>query len=106
MAYNLAGLNFSFELAEYPGAYAMQAIVDEWKAGGAVKDQLGGTAKVSKTTLGTVDTIIDLLQVGPLEEPEVRKRAFSWLAERVNTFVNVLRPRVRSAAADYHSRSE
>src|SRR6516162_7077071 len=44
VAYNLAGLNFSFELAEYPGAYAMQAIVDEWKAGGAVKDQLGGTA--------------------------------------------------------------
>jgi hypothetical protein len=26
----------------------MQAIVDEWKAGGAVKDQLGGTAKLSK----------------------------------------------------------
>jgi hypothetical protein len=32
--------------------------------------------------------------------------AFSWLAERVNTFVNVLRPRMRSAAADYQSRGE
>jgi hypothetical protein len=88
------------------GAYAMQAIVDEWKAGGAVKDQLGETAKVSKTRRGTVDTIMDLLQVGSLEQPEVRKRAFSWLAERVNTFVNVLRPRMRSAAADYQSRGE
>jgi hypothetical protein len=88
-----------------PGAYAMQAVVDEWKAGGAVKDQLGGTAKLSKTTRGTLDTIIDSLQVGSLEQPEVRERAFSWLAERVNTFVNVLRPRMRSAAADYESRS-
>src|ERR1700722_11952161 len=32
-----------------PGAYATQAIVDEWKAGGPVKDQLGGSAKLSKT---------------------------------------------------------
>ena len=28
------------------GAYAMQAIIDEWKAGGAVKDELGGTARL------------------------------------------------------------
>jgi hypothetical protein len=89
-----------------PGAYAMQAVVDEWKAGDAVKDQLGGTARLDKTARGTVDTIIESLQVGPLEQPEVRKKAFSWLAERVNTFVNVLRPRMRSAAADYQSRGE
>jgi hypothetical protein len=89
-----------------PGAYAMQAVVDEWKAGGAVKDQLGGTVKLSKTAGSSVDSIIDTLQVGSLEHPEVRKRAFSWLAERVNTFVNVLRPRIRSAAADYQSRAE
>ncbi len=89
-----------------PGAYAMQAILDEWKAGGAVKDQLGETAKLSRATLGTQDTIIASLQVESLEQPEVRKKAFSWLAERVNTFVNVLRPRMRSAAADYQSRGE
>jgi hypothetical protein len=46
------------------------------------------------------------LQVESLEQPEERKKAFSWLAERANTFVNVLRPRVRSAAADYQSRGE
>jgi hypothetical protein len=41
------------------GAYARQAIIDEWKAGGAVKDELGGTVRLDKTTLGSVDTIID-----------------------------------------------
>ena len=88
------------------GAYAMQAIVDDWKAGGAVKDELGGTARLYKVAGGTVDSIVDSLEVGSLEQPEERKRAFSWLAERVNTFVNVIRPRVRSAAADFQSRAE
>jgi hypothetical protein len=89
-----------------PGAYAMQVIVDEWKAGGAIKHQLGPTVRPYKTAGGALDSIIDRLQVESLEQPEVRKKAFSWLAERVNTFVNVLRPRMRSAAADYQSRGE
>jgi hypothetical protein len=88
------------------GAYAMQAILDEWKAGGAVKDELGGTVRLDKPARGSVDTIMDSLQVESLQQPEVRKKAFFWLAERVNTFVNVLRPRMRSAAADYQSRGE
>jgi hypothetical protein len=83
-----------------PGGNAMQAIVKDWDA---VKDELGGTAKLRKTPDGR-DTIGDSLTVGPLDQSEVRKRAFAWLAERVNTFVNVMRPRVRSAAADYQSR--
>ena len=53
-----------------------------------------------------MDTIVDQLRVESLEQPEERKKAFSWLAERVNTFVNVLRPRMRSLAADYQSRGE
>ena len=53
-----------------------------------------------------MDTIIDSLQVELLEQPGGRKKALSWLAERVNTFVNVLRPRMRSAATDYQSRAE
>jgi hypothetical protein len=86
------------------GAYAMQAIVDDWDA---LKDKLAGNARLYKGyERGGRYSIIDSLQVGSLEQPEVRKKAFSWLAERVNTFVNVLRPRMRSAAADYQSRSE
>jgi len=45
--------------------------------------------------------ISEALTVGQLTDREVRKRAFEWLRERVNSFVNVLRPRARSAAADY-----
>ena len=88
------------------GAYAKQAIIDEWQAGGPVKGELGGTVRLDKTAMGSVDTIIDSLRVESLEQPEERKKAFSWLAERVNTFVRVLRPRMRSAAADYQSRGE
>jgi hypothetical protein len=89
-----------------PGAYALQTIVDDWKAGGAVRDELGGNVRLYKVAGGSLDSIIDSYQVGSLEQSEVREKAFSWLAERVNTFVNVLRPRMRSAAADYQSRGE
>jgi hypothetical protein len=85
-----------------PGGYAMQKIVDDFDA---LTDELGGSAKLRKTSDGR-DTIIDSLVVGPLDQAEVRKRAFSWLAERVNTFVNVMRPRMRSAAADYEARAK
>jgi hypothetical protein len=88
------------------GDYAMQAIVDEWRSGGSVKDELGGTAKLYQVAEGSRNSIIDSLHVGSLEQPEVRERAFTWLAERVNTFVRVLRPRMRSAAADYRLRGE
>ena len=81
-----------------PGDYARQAIVDDWDA---VKDQLGGTAKVTEENGRSL--IRDSHIFGGLDQPEVRKKAFAWLAERVNTFVNVLRPRVRSAAADFRS---
>jgi len=81
----------------------MQRIVDDWDA---LKDKLGETARLDRPARGARDIIIDTCRVGSLDQPEVRKKAFSWLAERVNTFVNVLRPRMRSAAADYQSRGE
>lgn len=81
------------------GAYAMQAIVEDWDT---VKVELDGGAELGKVRDGR-PTVIDSMLVGSLSQAEVRERAFTWLAERVNTFVNVLRPRVRSAAADYQS---
>jgi hypothetical protein len=83
------------------GDYAMQAIADEW---GAVKEQLGGTSRLIEKD--GRPRILDTRKFGPLEQPEVRREAFAWLAERVNTFVNVMRPRVRSAAADYQSQDK
>jgi hypothetical protein len=81
-----------------PGRYAMEAIAGDFDA---IKDQIGGTVRLDKGLW-----ISDSLRVESLDQPEVRQRAFSWLAERVNTFVRVLRPRIRSAAADYQSRGE
>ena len=79
-----------------PGRYAMEAIARHFDA---IKDQIGGTVILDKGLW-----IGDSLHVGSLDQPEVRQRAFSGLAERINTFVRVLRPRIRSAAADYQSR--
>jgi hypothetical protein len=78
------------------GEFAMRAIADEWST---IKDQLGESAKLVEKD--GRPRIIASLTAGSLENPEVRKRAFAWLAERVNTFINVMRPRVRSAVADY-----
>lgn len=83
------------------GDYARQGIVDEWDA---VKEQLGGTAKVIEENGRSL--IRDSRIFGDLDQPEVRVKAFAWLAERVNAFVNVMRPRVRSASVDFQSRGE
>jgi hypothetical protein len=88
------------------GSYAVQAIVDEWNAGGTIKDELGSTVRPCKAAGDSLDSIVDSLMAGSLDQADERKRAFSWLAERVNTFVNVMRPRVRSTAADYQQRGE
>jgi hypothetical protein len=84
-----------------PGEYAMQSIADDW---GNVGAEPGGTAALSEHK--GRPCIIDSLTVGTLDQPEIRKQAFAWLGERVNTFVNVMRPRVRSAVADYQSQNK
>jgi len=83
------------------GEHAVRVIAGEWEA---VKDQLGGTAAL--TEKDGRPRVMDALIVGPLDQVEARRKAFAWLAERVNTFVNVLRPRVRSAVADHQAAGE
>lgn len=84
------------------GEYAMLAIVDDWDA---VKIELGPGSELRRDKYDR-PRIIDAYSAGPLADAEVRKRAFSWLSERVNAFVNALRPRVRSAVASYEARNE
>jgi hypothetical protein len=79
-----------------PGESAMNAILADWDDIGPA---LNGTARLTNDKLGR-KRIIDFKTAGNLNDPAVRREAFEWLAERVNTFVNVLRPRVRDAAAD------
>src|SRR5260370_7716919 len=73
-----------------PGAYAMQAIIDEWKPGGAVKDHLAGTANLSNPTRRTLDTIIYSLKVGSLEQRDLLKKPFSCLPVRLSAFLSIL----------------
>jgi len=74
----------------------MQAIVEAWDD---IKGDLGGTAAVIER--GGRQTIADSKVFASLDTQEGKTEAFRWLAERVNTFVSVVRPRVRSAVADY-----
>jgi hypothetical protein len=78
------------------GEHARRVIGEDWAAVGPL---LGGTATL--TEKDGVPLISDALRPGNLEDPAVRAQAFDWLTERTNTFINVLRPRVRSAVTDY-----
>ena len=80
------------------GEYAMRAIAEDWAA---VGPELGGQAVLTEHE--GRPRMIDSKIFGSLQNPDIRHAAFEWLAERVNTFVNVLRPRVRSTAADFRS---
>ncbi|BBQ00933.1 hypothetical protein BSFA1_60610 (plasmid) [Burkholderia sp. SFA1] len=83
------------------GERAVQTIADDWEI---VKGELGGTAELIDRD--NQQSIRDRRVFGSLKQPEVREKAFAWLAERTNTFVNVLRPRVRSAVADEKASTE
>lgn len=81
------------------GEFAMQAIVDAWDE---IKFDLGGTATLIERQ--GRKTVADSGIFPTLGTSEGKIEAFAWLAERVNTFVNVLRPRVRSAVIDYEEK--
>lgn len=85
------------------GERIIQRIIDDWND---VQPELGGSAHVwvdhsGEKSAGSVRTlIIDRRKTGSLTDPKERTRALDWLRRRTNEFVNVLRPRVRAAAAD------
>jgi hypothetical protein len=79
-----------------PGESAMNSIIADWED---VRSHLNATAYLTKDRYGRT-RILDSKAFGNLEDPSVRRAAFSWLAERVNVFINVMRPRVRDIVAD------
>ncbi|MET4804411.1 hypothetical protein [Bradyrhizobium sp. LB11.1] len=79
-----------------PGEIAMNEIIANWDE---VKPALNGAARLIDDKYNR-KRIIDSKTVGNLNDTTIRKAAFDWLAERVNTFVNVLRPRIRDVVAD------
>jgi hypothetical protein len=84
-----------------PGETAMNEIVADWDE---IKLALNGTALLTDDRYSR-KRIIDSRAVGDLRDAAIRKEAFDWLAERVNTFVNVLRPRIRDVVADGEQRT-
>jgi hypothetical protein len=85
-----------------PGEMAMNEIVANWDE---IEPALNGTARLTNDKYNR-KRIIDSKTVGNLREAAIRKEAFDWLAERVNTFVNVLRSRIRDVVADEAGRAD
>lgn len=77
------------------GEYAVQTIVDDFEN---VRAELGGDVYLDEKN--GQRRLAEFRKFGDISDSGVRASAFAWLGERVNTFVNVLRPRVRSAVAD------
>ncbi len=84
------------------GEFASDRLADDWDTIGPL---LGGSAAI---TLNEDDRrrIGDERPFVNLNDASQRAEAFRWLAERTNTFVNVLRPRVRSAVEDYRAQHD
>ncbi|GJD82336.1 hypothetical protein GCM10007887_42420 [Methylobacterium haplocladii] len=78
------------------GERASQSIVENWDE---VHNELGGNVRLSTDPYGR-PRIVESSQLGLLTNDVVRQIAFEWLAQRLNRFVNVLRPRIRSFVAD------
>lgn len=75
------------------GERTINRIIEDWAS---FADEIGGTARTyiykERPRIG------DDLTVGDLSNPQARAQAITWLQERTNNFLNVLRPRVRTAA--------
>jgi len=85
------------------GERIVQRLLSDWDT---LSDELGGSVKVWVDTAGEKSAgsartlVMDKLRTGSLADPAARHAAFEWLRRRTNEFVNVLRPRIRAAAAD------
>jgi len=80
------------------GDRAVQTLVQEWQD---IAPLLGGKAEVrawhnDKNRFW----IAEFVGLKPLTSERDRKRAIEWLRQRINTWVSVLRPRIRSIIAD------
>lgn len=79
------------------GEHASNRLVEEFATVGT---ELGGAARITQDSYGR-PRIGELASFGTLTDAENKRRAFEWLGERLNAYVNVMRPRVRSAVADF-----
>lgn len=81
------------------GEAAMLAIAEDIEA---INEEIGDVVPSDRDGRPTIHSS---RQFGDLNDPTTRDEAFDWLASRVNDFVNVARPRVKSAVASYLEQS-
>jgi hypothetical protein len=88
------GLTLSYS-SGYIGEDAVKSLMADLQA---IQDQLGGDVQVSN--IGGKEKIYEEKIVGDLHSATVRAEAFEWLHQRLDAWVNVLRPRIRSIVQD------
>lgn len=88
------GLTLSYS-SGYIGEDAVKSLMADLQA---IEDQLGGDVQVSN--IGGKEKIYEEKIVGDLHNAAVRAEAFEWLRQRLDAWVNVLRPRIRSIVQD------
>lgn len=80
------------------GDKAVSRLAEDWDE---IRLLIGGAAELrSWHNDRTRKWIAEFLDVRPFADGEERQKAIIWLRERIDTWVSVLRPRVRSAVAD------
>lgn len=86
------------------GDQIVKRILEDWDS---VRDELGGTVEQfvdtgqKSASMGPPRTLVlDKCKTPSLKSAAGKEHAFDWLRRRTNEFVNVLRPRIRAAAAD------
>lgn len=95
MAKGEVGMFLSFTRGTI-GQLATERVMEELAPD--ILDDLSETAFM--TDRNGTRTVADKKYFGDLTNEEVRKNAITWLAERTNEFVNVLRPAIRSVVLD------
>jgi hypothetical protein len=85
------------------GERLVMRILEDWEA---VRSELGGTVHLfvdssGRKAAGSPRTLLqDQFRTGPWTDGAEKEKAMNWLRNRTNDFLNVLRPRIRAAAAD------
>lgn len=78
------------------GSRVVERLLEDWPD---LKEQLGGHVQIETERTGR-KLILDYITTGSWAVPSEREKAFEWLRERTNVFVNVLRPRIKAIVAD------
>ena len=79
------------------GSRVVERLLADWDE---IRELLGGSVVIDHSDRYGRKLVLDAMTTGNWGLPEEREKAILWLRDRVNRFVNVLRPRIKAAVAD------